>query len=241
MYNYKYLIGNKYRYLLEKPLETYNIDVIWLPDNPFIDKRLSGHADLSAFYLENEIYLAPYLQKYFDDYSFRRLFEKCNRIYFIDEKQYPEYPHDAQLNIRLLQKKAFVNTKTASKIIINRMPDHNIEIIPVNQGYCACSILPCGTDALMTADPGIYAAALNSGMDALKISSGHITLDGFNYGFIGGCGIIDNNSNILFTGEIAEHPDYMKIITFLKKHNIGYSCLTELSLFDIGGAVMIRN
>ena len=58
------IIGEKYRNLLEAPLNKLSIDVFLLPDNPLVDRRLSGHADLSVFYSGYDtIFLAPYLRE----------------------------------------------------------------------------------------------------------------------------------------------------------------------------------
>ena len=57
------VIGEKYSELLAKPLEKLGIEVLFVPDNPRVDKRLAGHADLSLIHLGgNKIALAPYLK-----------------------------------------------------------------------------------------------------------------------------------------------------------------------------------
>lgn len=44
-------LGAKYRDLLEKPLVKRGISALWLPDNPNVDPRLAGHADLMLLHL----------------------------------------------------------------------------------------------------------------------------------------------------------------------------------------------
>ena len=58
------IIGQKYADLLEKPLQNLNIHPLFVPDNPDVDARLSGHADLSVFHAGGErLWLAPYLRE----------------------------------------------------------------------------------------------------------------------------------------------------------------------------------
>ena len=57
------IIGEKYSQILDKPLENLGIEVIYVPDNPDVDGRLAGHADLSVAHLgEKKMALAPYLK-----------------------------------------------------------------------------------------------------------------------------------------------------------------------------------
>jgi hypothetical protein len=57
------VIGEKYSELLKKPLEAKGLEVLLLPLNPYVDVRLSGHADLSVIHLGGRrMALAGYLK-----------------------------------------------------------------------------------------------------------------------------------------------------------------------------------
>ena len=90
------IIGEKYFDILENPLKKLGIDAIKVPDNPYIDERLSGHADLSVLHRGGkELLLAPYLKgSKFAESMQKRGFE----VSFADIVQQAEYPLDAQLN-----------------------------------------------------------------------------------------------------------------------------------------------
>ena len=44
-----FTIGEKYRAVLEEPLNGFGVKILWLPDNPDVSPYLAGHADLSVF------------------------------------------------------------------------------------------------------------------------------------------------------------------------------------------------
>ena len=49
------LLGERYRDRLEKSLTEHGFEPIFLPDNPYLDKRLASHADLSVFFSGKEL------------------------------------------------------------------------------------------------------------------------------------------------------------------------------------------
>lgn len=79
-----------------------------------------------------------------------------------------------------------------------------------------------------------------NGIDVLKIDSGSIRLDGYDYGFIGGaCTMIDDGT-VAFFGDIKTHPNFRKIERFCIIHNVKIINLAENKpLTDVGGAVKI--
>ena len=73
--------------------------------------------------------------------------------------------------------------------------------------------------------------------DSVLIKKGSIRLDGFDYGFIGGCtGLIDKNK-LLFNGDINYHKDCNKIIDFLHKHKVEPVVIENQPLTDIGSVI----
>ena len=58
-------IGRKYRSRLEEGLKRHTReDIFWLPDNPAVDERLAGHADLNVFSGNGAIVVAKGLYSY---------------------------------------------------------------------------------------------------------------------------------------------------------------------------------
>lgn len=225
-------IGERYRCLLEAPLkEQTDESIIWLPDNPDLDPRVAAHADLSLFAVENHIVVAKGIYTHF-----------VNSITFpnteitTSEYQCAKYPKDAGLCVCVVGEYVFCNPKVVDKSILPWLQTKRV--ITVNQGYTRCSVCVVADDALITADCSIAHKARDNGIHALLIQPGHILLDGFDYGFIGGATIRIKN-RIAFTGTISHHPDQEEILRFLARHGAEPVFLTEYPIYDIGGAVAL--
>lgn len=233
------LIGEKYADIFENKLKKYNIYVVSVPNNPFVDKRLEGHADLSVFYGgEGELFASPHLSGTDFEENIRNI---GVNLRFIDEKIGEKYPNDSILNVCRCGNKLICNTKTASSDIIRLYSDRDdFTIIPVKQGYSACSICVVNDNAVITADRGVYSKLIGCGVEVLLINEGHIALDGFEYGFIGGAAFKVDDNVLAFTGRLDAHPDKMRIIAFLEKCGVRPIYLTDSEIFDIGGGIMIN-
>ena len=114
-----------------------------------------------------------------------------------------------------------------------------MEKVLVNQGYAACSTLIIDETSIITADRGISEKAKSLGYDILLIPSGEIALEGYDYGFIGGCcGFIDKNT-LAFTGTLGSLTYGHIIMEYLNAKNIKVIELTDKHMKDIGGIIPI--
>ena len=146
-----------------------------------------------------------------------------------------KYPDDVKLNCTLIGDKLICNKRTVAPEILEYAESCGLTVINVNQGYARCSICVVNENVIITDDESIFTAAQNFLNDALFISKGSIGLNGYGYGFIGGCcGKIDKNK-IAFNGAIESHKDYKDIIDFLYKYNTEIVELHGDPLYDIGG------
>ncbi len=202
------LVGERYRPKLQKPLEDRGFSVLWLPDNPDIDPRLAGHADLSVFVpaagtavVAEGIY--PYIVN-----------QLTNRGYHViaSGRQGKKYPMDAGLCICATGKYTIYNPKTADPAAAPHITGIPVE---VSQGYARCSVCVVSKDAVITSDAGIFSRAVKSGMDVLMIQPGHIFLKGFDYGFIGGASFLLDEARIAVKGTLENHPERDRILAFL--------------------------
>ncbi|MBQ8782892.1 MAG: hypothetical protein IJZ57_03885 [Clostridia bacterium] len=147
------------------------------------------------------------------------------------------YPYDCRLNCVIMGDKLICNPKTASDEVLLIANELDIKIIPVNQGYTKCSICLLNDNALITDDESIYNACKTNQIASLLISKGSVKLNGFDYGFIGGCtGLIDKNK-LLFNGDINYHNDCNMIIDFLNSYNIEAVIIDNEPLTDIGSII----
>lgn len=224
-------IGERYRTLLEKPLKNLGINVLWLPNNPDVDPRLAGHADLSL-YTKNDTIIAahgtyPYIVN---------SLTKTNLSVLPAREQRKLYPHDAGLCVCSTGKYDIYNPRTIDPCVLEVLDGIPIH---VNQGYSKCSVCVVSPDGIITSDPAIASKAMAAGMDVLHITPGHILLDGFDYGFIGGASFSLDEETLAFTGTLASHPDESAILAFLKKNGVKPIFLTNIPIFDIGGAISL--
>lgn len=208
----RYLItGEKYAEKLQYPIEKLGIIPVFVPNNPCLDPRLSGHADLSVWKEgEGRLLLAPALKE--TDFPEKLL--RCGiHFRFAKIHQGPCYPQDVSLNACRIGKFGVCNPKVTANEIVRSFTNENL-LISVMQGYAKCSICVIRDHAVITADRGIALALSGRGVEVLLINPGGIKLEGFPYGFIGGASILCNDGRVLFTGRISSHPDYERILVF---------------------------
>ena len=154
----------------------------------------------------------------------------------INESMSNKYPHDVLLNIAIVGNHVFCNEKYASREILDRLKTSGYTVHHVAQGYAHCSTCIVGNNAIITADEGIFALASSLGIDAFKISSGHISLSPYDYGFIGGASGTTANA-VYFCGSLKHHPDGDAIRAFITSHNKRVIELCDSPIFDVGGIV----
>lgn len=229
------LFGQKYAEILGDLLKNTGIEPVFVPDNPLVDPRLSGHADLSVLYIGGgKCLLAPYLMgtKLSQDLSALGM-----DIDYLSEQMGREYPRDAVLNVCIFGRQLVCNEKLAARQIVDFFTNKDIKLIHVRQGYARCSVCIVDESSVITADRGIAKALYAAGVDVLLISNGYVNLSGFDYGFIGGASFKISSKRIAFTGILDGHPDKAAIFDFLQRRGIEPVFLTKRPIFDIGGAV----
>lgn len=229
-------LGEKYSDILDEPLKKLGLLPVYVPDNPCVDARLSGHADLSLFHAGGDrIFLAPYLK----NSDFAQFLGKIGFIVeYADINQSEKYPHDAQLNIASIGRAIVYGKKTAYRPIVEYLTiAQKLTVIPINQGYAKCSILAVDERSIITQDRGAAQACAAAGFDVLCIESGYVSLPGFEYGFLGGSGFKLSADILAFTGTLDEHPDKKRILDFLHTRGVKPVYLTERPVFDVGSII----
>ncbi len=153
----------------------------------------------------------------------------------LDEEVTAEKP---LLNICIFGENVICNTKIAYKPALQFLKEKRI--LHTNQRYAKCSCAVIGENALVTSDNGIYKICLDNKIDVLKISVGDIILDGYAYGFIGGCcGFISKNT-LAFSGNVRLHRNYADMRDFARNYHVELYSLGKDKLYDIGGILPIK-
>lgn len=228
----------------------YGIEVFEIKKNPKMNGAVSSHADCNLLQLDSKTFIcdeeiasnlkATIKKNIVNNLTIGKSDSEINTdIEILTEKIESPYPKEAAINVKRVDNNIVCNKNIVSKTILNYCKINNIDICHCNQGYVGCSSVLVANNAIMTDDKSVYNSFNRIGFDCLMLSKGKIKLNGFSYGFIGGCcGFIDNNL-LAFTGKLDSHDDSKKIKEFLKKYKIDYLELSDKSLTDVGGIVPI--
>lgn len=146
------------------------------------------------------------------------------------------YPGEILYNVAFVGEYCFCGRKNPAYPIIQEICEYfNKLIVPVAQGYCRCNICAVNEHALLTEDPSIAQAAERCGLSVCMVSAGAVRLDGYPYGFLGGCCGKIGPDQLAFAGELEQHPDAERIQQFLTEHGVQAVSLQSGPLTDIGG------
>ncbi len=210
-------------------LNNLGIKTIKIPANPMLPIPVAAHADLQMLHMGNNTIFSE------NEHLFQGSLLKKFQFNHIRAQLGDKYPKDVLLNCAIVGNKLICNKKTLASEILEYAELSGLTVINVNQGYAKCSICIVSENAIITDDKSIFTATGNFFDDTLFVSKGSIVLNGYNYGFIGGCcGKIDKNK-IAFNGAIESHTDYKKILDFLQRNSIECVELHNNKLCDIGG------
>ena len=218
---------------LLKALDYYGISVIKTIESPNLDKRVSCHTDMLLLNIADNLLFIDETQNN-NIVNFLTIGYSVKKI---KTRVKSPYPKDSSLNSLVLGDKFIYCPTAVCDEALNCAYEYGYKLISVKQGYVKCSVCPLSLNAAITDDESIYKALTNNGIDCLYISKGSVKLNGFDYGFIGGCtGLIDKDK-LLFNGDISMHSDYIKIEHFLNEHSITPITIKGRALADIGSII----
>jgi hypothetical protein len=146
-----------------------------------------------------------------------------------------EYPSDVRFDALSVNNTLYGKAGAVSEILIRRYS----RFVHVSQGYTRCSVALISDSGAITADTGISRALKKDGVDVLDISAGHICLNGYDYGFIGGAGGRLDAETYCFFGDLDTHPDGKRIKSFLRQKKINAVSLSGGPLCDHGSFLVI--
>ena len=205
------------------------------PDNR-LQIPVASHADMQMFHVgENRTFVLrgeQALRKQLEDAGFM-VAETNNTPTAV-------YPGDVLCNALMLGDQFFGNIGTVDPVLYSCVQALNKQTMFVNQGYTRCSTAVISEKAIITMDAGMGAAARFRGLDVMIIPERSILLDGYDYGFIGGCcGLIDKNV-LAFTGRLDSLNFEKPIRDFAEKHGVQIVELTQNPVIDIGGILPLK-
>lgn len=216
---------------LELELSKKSIKVVPSLPNQKIDDPVRAHADILLYHLGGNSFIVDSSQQEIIKYL-----KKLNCDLIIVDGISSPYPNDCLLNAADIGDYIICNKSITHKAILNC----GKKIVNVKQGYSKCSACVIGKNRLITDDLSLYNAVIQySDINALLVQKGSVKIEGYSYGFIGGCsGLIDKNL-LFFNGDLSTHSDYLKIKQFLVKSNVEYIDIKNKPLTDIGSILPI--
>lgn len=230
MYYKKVLLSYKTPSEVKEVLENLGVEVIPTTIHRNISREICDHADMQIAKICEDLFVcSPELYNYYKPILNKKLMcgstsLKCN------------YPYDIAYNIARVGGYAFHNIKYTDSYVLNLLKNQGVKIVNVSQGYTKCNMCIVG-NAVITSDEGIYQKCVSLGIRTLKIRQGHITLDGYDYGFIGGASGMISNDTVFFAGDIESHPDFKEIKDFLYAVNVKFIFVPNTPLVDIGSVI----
>lgn len=223
----------------EAALIEYGYRILRLPPHPRLPAPVASHPDMLLFFAPHAI-LCTQSYARIAQQELKQISNHLNLpLCTIKEDYGARYPNDVLLNAASVGDYLLCFPQAIASELTKYYKNH---ILPVRQGYTKCSTLPIGKHALITEDPSIFKTAACIGLDVLRISSGHIQLNGYDYGFIGGCASFspyEKTDTVYFCGDLSSHPDDASITAFCKRHGFHVRSLGTFPLTDIGTMFLI--
>lgn len=223
----------------ERNLMLRGYRVITLPPFSRLSEAVASHPDMLIKKIGNDyVSYADYCEEasyVFSDLSLLTIGSGAIFSFSADDVT-PKYPCDVGLNALEMNGKLFCRKASASEMMLGYAEKAGLEIVNVNQGYPACTVLKLSETAAITADAGMAKALEKHGIRVTLIAAGSISLPPHEYGFIGGSGEVDDDK-LYFFGNPALHPDGKKIVAAANAEGLTVVPLSTLPLRDLGGII----
>ena len=119
------------------------------------------------------------------------------------------------------------------------MEEAGIEFIHVNQGYTKCSISTVSENKALTSDFLIHEKLISYNIDCMYINPEIVYLEGYDYGFIGGCTGLINEKIFLSTGKILDENISLSLRNFIQSSGHIYEEASSRQITDLGTLIPI--
>lgn len=208
------------------------LEVYYTEKNKCCDKRVETHADLSVFHLGGKkivLHNQHALSETLTSIGMDVIDESSDRILI--------YPDDCSLNLFKLEQTVFGKLSAANQNVLNYCKANGVGFANVKQGYAKCSTVLLDEHSFITDDTSIYNKGTELGFKCLLVSKGDVKLEGFDYGFIGGCAFKIDSDRLVFFGDVTKHRDYEQILRFTSCRGIKIEYLKDHDLYDVGSVI----
>ncbi len=209
--------------------------VILIPRDNRFDSRIGSHADLVLSITEDTLII--------DECASKRIFSQLESLkvpYVVgNSKLSLTYPGDIAYNAVVTADSLIHKLDYTNPLLLRHCFNKGKKLIPVRQGYTKCSTVVVSNESIITSDRGIYEAAKDY-MKVLLIQPGHVLLEGYDIGFLGGaCGSFGDV--VIFHGDLSQHPDFRRIQDFIEAEQKKLIYFKEFPLTDIGSVLVLNH
>ncbi len=224
---------------MERSLLREGFRVIPLPPSSRLSWPIASHPDMLMLYDSGNIITST---DYCDEAPFVftdiREFSTNVSMNFTSDVYGKNYPEDAIFNALIMGEFMFCKTDSISSAVLDYARGRSLTVNHVNQGYPACTTLAISDKAAITADVGMARALSECGIRVSLIENGAISLEPYEYGFIGGaCGVY--NGRAYFLGDVTRHPSYNEILRACEAESVVPVSLSSEKLTDLGRIIFI--
>ena len=214
-------------------LEGRGFSCVSLPPFSALDVRVASHPDMLILPIGERLFVHKNYYEEAREAVDIIIGHTSLHLTLTDDRVGDLYPHDVPLNLIVSGNRIIGRQDTMSKSVAAYAEREALTVVNVKQGYAKCSTVVLGDKALITADPAIEKAARDLSLDVLRITPGHVSLRGYDCGFIGGASGVFHDT-VFFCGNILSHPDGKTIVDFCSKHGFQVVSLSEEPLYDVG-------
>ncbi len=209
--------------------------VIFTHKDTRFDPRICTHPDLVLTVMEDLIILDENI-----DPTVPEKLDQLDIPYVsASSKLSPDYPNDIAYNIVTTKEVLIHNLEYTNPLLALHSKYTNKHLIQVKQGYTKCSTVVVDQHHLITSDRGIY-DNVKDYMEVLLIQPGHVELEGFEFGFLGGASATLDDT-VVFHGDLSKHPDYQEIVSFIESARKKVLYFHEFPLTDIGSGLIFKH
>ena len=210
--------------------------VILVPRDPRFDPRIASHPDMVITIVDNCIII--------DDNADSSIFLQLDDLHvpYIRSSCVlgSKYPEDVAYNAVVTGQHLIHRLDSTNTLTLQHCRNRGKALVNVKQGYSKCSTVIVDDNHLISSDNGICQAVRDfTDIDILPVQPGFVELEGFDYGFLGGCsGLIGDT--LVFHGDLSKHPDFLRIKEFTEAAGKRLIYFTDFPLRDIGSILVLQ-
>lgn len=227
-------LSEKTNSILKDALRSKGYEIIEIVGTDKVYDSISSHSDIYLCKICDQLVVAPVQLPFIRE----KLME--NGTNYVSGEKDPglKYPENVKYNAAQMGGRLIHNMNHTDSAVLLAAKEHGLELTDVKQGYTKCNLVVVDGNSAITSDMGLAAALKNNGLDVLVISQGHVKLEGFPYGFLGGTsGRVGDE--IVFNGDLSVHPDFQAIRDFIQTKGLRALWFEEYPLEDIGSIIYL--